>query len=302
MALGGNALLNKGETPTFETQLKNATRTAKHLLGTLANRDKRIVITHGNGPQVGNEYLRSEYASREVPRLPLYIMNAETQALIGSILELAFMKELERIGINRKVTTVVTHVVVNGRDSAFRKPTKPVGPFYTKNQLKRELANERFSYAKFGAKYRRIVPSPKPISIVELNEIKTLMHEGYIVLCCGGGGVPVSKEGSSLKGSNAVIDKDATTRLLANSIGATEMVILTNVDKLYLDYPKMKQPVSRMAASELERKINRFEAGTMRPKLEACVEFVRKSRKIAKIGDLFDADRVVHGKAGTIIY
>ncbi len=295
IALGGNALLQRGEKPTFAVQLRNAQKTAKHLARALKSYGSGFVITHGNGPQVGDEFLRNLYASKEIPKLPLSILNAETQALIGSIIELSLSRELK----STDISTVITHTLVDKNDKAFAKPTKPIGPFYTKAQLDEELRKESFKYIKANGAYRRVVPSPKPLRILEIGAIKELLKSGHGVICCGGGGVPIFRSGSNYVGAEAVIDKDRTTELLATQIKAERMVILTNVDYVYTDYKRKKGGLAEIEAGKLRKMLGSFEEGTMRPKLEACISFIEHGGKSAVIGSLFDADNVISGRGGT---
>ena len=298
IALGGNALLLKGERSTFKVQMRNAEMASKKLAGALSKLDYGFVLTHGNGPQVGNELLRNFYAQGRVPRLPLSILNAETQAFIGSMIELALNKELKRLGSRKTVSTVITHVAVNRNDKAFSNPTKPVGPFYTEKELERQLKIERFKYVRTGGSYRRVVASPKPLEILEINTIRRLLKDGYGVICCGGGGVPVFKSKGRYTGADAVIDKDRTTALLASKIGAKKMIILTDVDYVHDD---RKKPIHKIKAKELKKTIGDFEQGTMRPKLEACISFIENGGKVARIGNLSNAESVINGKRCTEI-
>ena len=283
--------MNKGEEPTFGVQSKNAARAA-HTLAPLLAQDRRFLITHGNGPQVGEELLRNKYALGHVPSLPMHILNAETQALIGSIFETALLEEFRKMGVSKGVSTIVTHVLVDKDDPGFKRPTKPVGPFYTKKQLEGELKKEGFEYAKFGGEYRRVVASPKPLEILELEAIKQAAERG-IVICCGGGGIPILK-GIGFHSGRAVIDKDLTSALLAYSVGASELTILSNVD--HINDPKTGKPIRRTTAKELKKRLGEFEEGTMQPKVEACINFIDgKKGRIARVGNLFK----VTEKAGT---
>lgn len=298
MALGGNALLRKGEKPSFEVQMRNARRAAKSIAKVMAERKgTAFAITHGNGPQVGDELLRNIYSKQRLPALPLYILNAETQATIGSILEQTLHEELKKLGAKRKICVIETHVAVRGNDTAFRNPTKPVGPFYSKAELESELKKKRFDFVKVGGSYRRVVPSPQPVEILELDAIESLLKSGYDVISCGGGGIPMVRNGKGYSGADAVIDKDLTAELLASSIKAKEMVILTDVD--YVHMPGSAEKVGSIKAKELERILNEFEDGTMKPKITACLRFVKKNRKTARIGNLFKLDKVITGESGT---
>ncbi len=300
VALGGNALLDFGQKPTFEVQYRNALRMARNMRPLLAKKETSIIITHGNGPQVGDELLRNKFAKKEIPELPLPALNAETQALIGTILELALKHELARMKVDRAVVALLTHVVVDRSDDAFTKPTKPVGPFYTRAQLESELRKEHFSFVKGKNGYRRVVASPRPLRIVEIEPIRELVDRKAVVIAAGGGGIPVVGKNGSYKGIDAVIDKDLTAQLLANSLDADVLVILTNVNGVYRDH-NMKHQIRRIKARELEEMLDEFEEGTMLPKLLACARFVEKGGKKAYIGSLFKLDAILAGKSGTEI-
>ena len=297
IALGGNALLQRGEKPSFSVQLKNARKTAKSIAGRLA-KEQAFVITHGNGPQVGNELLRNIYARKKLPQMPLRIVNAETQAIIGSILQSTIASELRKIGSEKRICTVLTHVLVDRKDKAFENPTKPIGPFYSKKELQEQLKIEKFDYVREGSSYRRVVASPNPIKIIEIDQVRELVKDGFGVICCGGGGIPIFDDWN---GANAVIDKDRTTQRLANSINAKRMAILTNVDCVYNDYGKRQSPMKRMDAASIGKALEEFEEGTMRPKLEACADFIMKGGKSAYIGNLFSLGSILAGDSGTMI-
>jgi carbamate kinase len=301
VALGGNALLQRGETPSFAVQLQNVQRTAAHLGKVFAKAKGGFAITHGNGPQVGDEFLRNLYAGKKVSRLPLAALNGETQALIGSMLELSVGKELRRLGSRKEVSAMLTHVLVSKGDAAFSRPTKQIGPFYPKKELIAEEKKEGFGYVRAGAGFRRVVPSPAPLGILEIKEIKSLLKGGNGVVCCGGGGIPVFRSGAGYSYANAVIDKDRTTQLLANSLGAKRMVILMDTDYVYRDAANKKHPIRKARAEELEEIVNTFEEGTMRPKVEACLKFLENGGERAQIGSLWDFERVMEGRSGTDI-
>lgn len=298
LAIGGNALLDFGEKPTFDVQYRNAMRLARGLGPLLKRKELRIVITHGNGPQVGDELIRNKFAERKIPSLPLHVLAAETQALIGTILEAAIRQELSRIGATKEVAVVLTHVCVKRSDKAFKNPTKPVGPFYTKEQLDEALRSGRFDFARERGHYRRVVASPEPLKILELDAIKELMKK-EIVVAAGGGGIPVIEDGGAFRGVDAVIDKDATSQLLANELKADTLAILTNVDCVYFDFDGRKRPIRRIRAWKLKGSLDEFEEGTIRPKLSACIKFVESGGKAAYIGDLFKLKEMLAGKSGT---
>jgi carbamate kinase len=266
IALGGNAL--GGGTAAEQLQSLRATCAAiKPLVG-----DGEVVITHGNGPQVGNELLRQERAADEVPPLPLYLAVAQTQAEIGAMIE------TELTGaVGRPVACLLTHVHVDADDEAFTRPTKPIGPFYSEQQaeaLEQERGWQLVEDA--GRGYRRVVPSPRPLEIVELTSIQALLAAGAIAVACGGGGIPVVNRNGYLKGVDAVIDKDRASALLAQRVGADRLVILTEVPCIYRRYRKSNQePIRELSAAEAESLLPELPEGSMRPKLEAAVAFAR---------------------------
>jgi carbamate kinase len=298
IALGGNALLNPSGKQSFSTESNNMDRIAKDIA--LLSKKYNIVITHGNGSQVGDELMRNEHAKKFVPQLPLYLLNAETQAQIGSVIETSLRNSLAKLKIKKDVCVVLSHVVVESNDAAFKSPTKQVGPFYTKSELQAELKLDKFDYIKVGNSYRRVVASPKPKGIVELNSIKLLCKTG-IVVTCGGGGIPTVK-GKGLRKLNAVIDKDLTTQLLANLLGVDVMLILTNADYVYSDYKSKKNPIKSTSAKLLKTRIGSFEQGTMKPKIEACINFVENGGKAAYIGNIFKIHDILNESTGTKIY
>jgi carbamate kinase len=301
VALGGNALLDFGEKPTFNVQHRNAVRAARGLVPLLKRENTGIVITHGNGPQVGDEFLRGEFAKKEIPILPLHALVAETQAFIGTMLELAIRQELLRINPNREVIMLLTHVTVNSKDGAFRNPSKPIGPFYTKAQLEAELKRESFSFVEVRNRYRKVVASPNPLKIIEIDAIKKSIKEGAVVIAGGGGGIPVVLSNGIYKGMDAVIDKDLTTERIASSLKADTLAILTNVDYVYMDYKSKTGPIKRIETSRLKPLLDKFEAGTIKPKLQACINFIEHGGNAAYIGNLFKLESILSNKSGTKI-
>ena len=230
IALGGNALLDPSAAQSFRNEGRSIDRVCRSI-ARLAKKN-RVIITHGNGSQVGDELVRNERAKAFVPKMPLYLLNAETQASIGSMLETSLRNSLNSLRVKRDVSVVFSHVLVDRNDPAFKKPTKPVGPLYTERGLKAELRISKFHYIKVGSRYRRVVASPKPKRILELRAIEECSKAG-IVIACGGGGIPVVNRDNDIHGVNAVIDKDRATQLLASSLNADRMVILTNVDYVH---------------------------------------------------------------------
>jgi len=298
IALGGNALLNPSAAQSFRGEGRSIDRVSRSI-ALLAKRH-RIIITHGNGSQVGDELVRNERAKSFVPKMPLYLLNAETQASIGSMLETSLMNSLNVLGVRKSVSVIFSHVLVDRNDPAFKKPTKPVGPLYTGKELREELKIDKFHYIKVGSRYRRVVASPKPKRILELKSIEEC-SKGGIVIACGGGGIPVVDRNGGIYGVNAVIDKDRATQLLASSLNASRMVILTNVDYVYSS-SKNHVAIKRISAKELKSRIGEFEDGTIRPKLEACVNFIENGGKGAVIGNVFKLGSIMQNRSGTHIF
>jgi carbamate kinase len=293
VALGGNALTRPGERGTAAEQLANL-RAALPALEPLL--DDRLVVTHGNGPQVGNELLRQERAAEEAPPLPLYLAVAQTQAEIGALIA----SELRPLA-PRPVVCVVTHVVVDPRDAAFSRPTKPVGPFYSAERA-RTLERERgwTLVEDAGRGFRRVVPSPRPLEIVELDAIASLLKAKTIAIACGGGGIPVASRDGLLRGIDAVIDKDRASALLATRLRAKRLVILTDVPALYRDFGSREQDeVRSLTAAEADGLLPELAEGSMRPKVEAAIEFVRAGRGDAVITSAAALGDALAGRAGT---
>lgn len=301
IALGGNSVLEEGEKPTFKTQFSHVSRAAAGIARMLSKRSVGLVITHGNGPQVGDELLRNEIAKGVVPKLPLSSLNAETQAFIGSMIEVALRNALDKRGLKADVAVLLTHAVVDVNDPAFRNPSKPIGPFYTGEELKKELRLEKFDYIAEKGRYRKVVASPIPKKIEELDAISKLVDAGKVVVAGGGGGVPVYRKSGVLAEANAVIDKDYEARIIANGIGARELVILTDVDYVYADFPRNKRGIKKVRAAYIKRALNGFEKGTMGPKIKACIDFIDNGGERAHIGNLFKLDEIMNGTSGTLI-
>ncbi len=301
IALGGNALLDPKQKQSFSKENRNIDIVSGHIARFCKNNDYKIVITHGNGSQVGDELMRNEHSKKYVPKLPLYVINAETQALIGTVIETSLRNSLSLLKVNKEVCVILAHVLVDEKDPAFKKPSKQVGTFYTQRELDEELKFRTFNYVKSDYGYRMVVASPRPKRILETGTIIS-EAENSIVVTCGGGGVPTIKRKGLLYGVDAVIDKDLTTQSLANSISAETMVILTNVDYVYENFGRRKGIIKDIRAKSLRKIIKRFENGTIRPKLEACMNFVQNGGKEAYIGNVFKLDLILKGKSGTKIY
>jgi carbamate kinase len=297
VALGGNALMRPGERGTAAEQRANL-REACAALRPLLD-EPRLVVTHGNGPQVGNALLRQERAAAEAPPLPLYLAVAQTQAEIGALIE----SELAPVA-GRPVVCLLTHVLVAENDPAFEEPTKPVGPFYDESKA-RELEAERGWRVVHdaGRGWRRVVPSPTPLEVVELDAIRTLLDSGTIVVACGGGGIPATARGEHLAGIDAVIDKDRASALLARGLDAGQLVILTEVPAVYSAFGTDRQEELReLSPDEAAALAPELAAGSMRPKVEASVEFVRASGREALITSPGALAEALEGRSGTRIH
>jgi len=303
LALGGNMLLRKGESGTFEAQLENAKRVAKQI-AVLILKGYRVIITHGNGPQVGNILIQQEKGKDDVPAMPLDVCVAESQGEIGYMLQRALSAELMRRRVNRPVATVVTQVLVDERDKAFKRPTKPIGPFYLKEEAERLSKKSDYLFKEdAGRGYRKVVPSPKPKEILEKDAIKKMVNGGVIVIASGGGGIPVVKKNGKFRGVEAVIDKDLAAAVLAEEVGADMLLILTDVKAAYLNYGKPGQTeVRKMKVKYAEKylKEGHFSPGSMGPKVQAGIEFAKNGGKTIITSPEFLID-AIRGNAGTLI-
>jgi carbamate kinase len=269
VALGGNALMRPGERGTAAEQLTNLRRAVAALQPLLS--EPGLVITHGNGPQVGNELLRQERAADEAPPLPLWLAVAQTQAEIGALIA----AELRPVLNGKEPACILTHVRVAADDPAFDRPTKPIGPFYAADQaqaLERERGWLLVSDANRG--YRRVVPSPEPLEIVELEVIRRLAETGVVAIACGGGGIPVVRRGGRLAGVDAVIDKDRASALLARGLEADRLLILTEVAAVYRNFGERGQEeLLELSATDAESLLPQLPEGSMRPKVESALAF-----------------------------
>ena len=294
IALGGNALIRAGERGTAAEELANLRRTCSALEPLLD--EAPIIVTHGNGPQVGNELLRHERAADEVPPLPLYLAVAQTQAEIGALIE----AELAPVA-GRPVVCLLTHVRVDPGDPAFAEPTKPIGPFYAEARA-RELERDRGwqIVADAGRGWRRVVPSPAPLEVVELDAIRALLTSGAIVVACGGGGIPVTRRNGRLKGVDAVIDKDRASALLGIQLEASRLVVLTDVAAVRRGFGTSdEEDVRELRPDEAELLAPQLAAGSMRPKVEAAASFVRATGGEVLITSPEALADALAGRAGT---
>lgn len=304
IALGGNAL---GNTP--EEQLKLVKNTAKSIVDLVAD-GHQVIVAHGNGPQVGTINLAMEYSANNgagTPSMPFPECGAMSQGYIGYHLQQAIEAELEDRKIDKKVATIITQVEVAADDPGFAHPTKPIGSFYDKEKADKIAMEKGYTFVEdAGRGYRRVVPSPIPIKIVELDIIKSLVNQGHIVIACGGGGIPVIKKAVGYEGVAAVIDKDRSSAKLALDLGADLLVILTAVEKVCINFNKPdQQALTSLTLKEAEKYIleEQFAKGSMLPKVEACMNYVRENNNggTALITSLEKAKEALHGETGTII-
>jgi carbamate kinase len=305
VALGGNALARENKPGTYDEMVRNVKLVSKQMMK-LIDLGHQLVITHGNGPQVGN--LAIQQASTEVvPALPLHMLGSMTQGEIGYILQRELGNTLRGVGSKRQVASIITQTLVEPNDPAFRQPTKPIGPFYGDKETE-ALREEGFDIRKVGTgskPYRRVVPSPEPKSIVEAGVIGKLLTVGVIVIAGGGGGIPVVKvDDGRLTGIDAVIDKDLSAEKMAEGIRADVLMILTNVDKVRLNFgTKRERELSELTITQARKwaKEGMFPQGSMGPKVEACVRFVEWGHRPAIITSLEKALAALEGKSGTRI-
>ena len=304
IAIGGNSLIRAGQSGSVKEQIENANTTCRHL-AKLVEQGHKIVITHGNGPQVGAQLIRSEMASQQVYQLPLDSCDASTQGELGYVLQNAMRTALRQQGIKTPVMTILTQVVVDELDLAFANPSKPVGPFYSREvaeQKKNELGWQVIEDAARG--YRRLVPSPNPLEIVELDVIRCCLSQGFVVIAAGGGGIPVVEKRGAYCGVEAVVDKDQTSALLANELSLETFITSTDTDKVYLNYKKPNQValdhISLLQAEHYLRE-GHFLSGSMGPKIQAAIDFLSRGGReviVTRPELIFEA---VNGAAGTRI-
>jgi carbamate kinase len=304
IALGGNALLRRGAEDTFEEMYRSA-RTAAERVADIAGSGWEVVVTHGNGPQVGRILLQQESAVGWVHPMPLDVCGAESQGQIGYLLQVTIGDVFFERGMERPVSTVLTLTRVRPDDPAFQNPTKPVGPFYEEHEAKR-LAEERGWTMAPDAKggWRRVVPSPSPYSIVEAPIVRQLVADGVIVIAAGGGGVPVIEDGPRLIGVEGVVDKDHAASILARDVEASVLLVLTDVPGVYRDFGSddavLMERLSRQQALEM-LEAGAFGEGSMGPKVRAAVDFLETGGKRAIIADLDQAAAALEGSAGTTL-
>lgn len=304
IAVGGNSLIRAGEKGTGVEQLANARRTASAIVGLIRD-GYQLVVTHGNGPQVGAQLLRSERAADQVPGQTLDVCGAASQGEIGYLLAQSLQDELAAAALSVPVVSLVTQSIVSAADPAMKHPTKPIGPFYSRAQAEERQRLLGWAIVEDAARgYRRVVPSPEPTEIVELDVIRALVGQGVLVVACGGGGIPVIRENSNLRGVEAVIDKDRASALLASELGVDIFAISTDTDYVYLDYKKPTQrALTRVTAPELEEHYHagHFPPGNMGPKVESALQFLKAGGREVVITSYDLLRQAIAGRGGTHI-
>ena len=311
IALGGNAILQKDQIGTHEEQQENIKKTAKSIASIVMgkHRYKVSAITHGNGPQVGNILLQQEFA-KNIPNLPMHTVIAMTQGQIGYMLQQALQNEFLKLKKNKRVVSLITQTLVSKNDPKFGKTsaTKPIGPFLTESEAKklRDKTGHIIKKVKpTGEKtWRRVVASPKPLKIIELDTLKEFIDDSCLPIVGGGGGIPVIKSGSSFEGIDCVVDKDHVGALIAKSIGASVLLILTDVDKVKLNYGKPNESDLDTMTVKTAKKLlkeGQFLEGSMKPKIQAQIDFLESGGEMGIITSLDSALAALKGKAGTII-
>jgi carbamate kinase len=303
VALGGNAILQPGQVGTFEEQLFNIDG-AMRRIAQLAQDGWRVVLTHGNGPQVGNLLIQNALAAKTVAPMPMDVCGAMSQGQIGYMAAQTLANHLRKRRLEVPVVTIVTQVAVDPADPAFANPSKPVGPFYSEAVAKKMMLEEGTAMREdAGRGWRRVVPSPEPREIVELEAVRDLLDGGCLVVCAGGGGVPVARSRGALSGIDAVIDKDLAAALLARELGADALLILTDVPQAYIGYGTPEQEaLSRVSVSQMRAyaAAGHFKAGSMGPKVEACLRFAGAGGE-SVIASLTEVGPAMAGRAGTHI-
>lgn len=304
IAVGGNSLIRAGQRGATAEQFTNAQTTAECIAG-IVERGYKLVVTHGNGPQVGAQLLRSEAGSSQTYTLPLDVCVAMTQGEIGFILQNAIQQSFSKRDIKHAVVTLLTQVIVDKNDPAFLRPTKPIGPFYSKEVANKKRSELGWSIIEDAARgYRRVVASPTPKGIVELDVIKECLERDIVVIAIGGGGIPVILEDGQVRGIEAVIDKDRASALLAAKLDIEHFIVSTDVPEVYINFKKSNQTALRelkitKAKQFLSEK--QFSEGSMKPKIEAAIDFLTAGGKLVTITDPAHLLRAIEGKAGTRI-
>jgi len=305
LAFGGNAIIQRGQSGNIHTQFSNTRRVLEGVVG-LVSRGAGLIIVHGNGPQVGNELVRSEMASQEVPELPLGVLVADTEGGMGYMIQQCLQNVLWRHRIKKPVVTILTQVVFDRSDPRLANPTKPVGRFFSEQEARRLQREKQWTMIEdAGRGWRLVVPSPRPVRIVEHNTIDMLVKQGIIVIAGGGGGIPiVVEENGDFEGQDVVIDKDFTASLIGLDVGADTLIIATDIRKVALNFNSPNQRyLSRMTVAEAEKFLREghFLEGSMGPKIEASIQFLRGGGKRVIITSPGRISPALRGETGTIL-
>ncbi|MDH3628548.1 MAG: carbamate kinase [Acidobacteriota bacterium] len=304
IAMGGHAFMTGKEAGTIDEHVRHADQICEYLMS-LVERDFHMVVTHGNGPQVGNLLLQNEMSRGDVPEMPLDVLVAMTEGSLGYVLQQSLLNQLRSRNLRRYVVTMVTQVRVDAEDPAFDAPTKPIGPFLPESDARRREAEHGWIIREDpqGRGWRRLVPSPQPRRVIQRDMIRGAARDGHIVVACGGGGIPiVSGPGESYHGIEAVVDKDLTSSVLATNIGADLLIILTAVPQVYVNFGKPDQrALSAITLAEIEQLMaeGHFPAGSMGPKIQAVIDFLRNGGKRALITDPATLPKAIDGRGGS---
>ena len=305
IAFGGNAILPENQRGLQSEQMKNAQRAACLMIH-VVKKGYDLIIVHGNGPQVGNLLIQQEEAINKIPPFSLEICDAMTEGSMGYMLERAIINELRKNSLDKEVATLITQVVVDNEDPAFDNPTKPIGPFYTKYRAQMLSRQKKWKMIEdAGRGYRKVVPSPKPIDVVPKRVIRDMVHSGKIVIAAGGGGIPIIIDGNGLfQGIEAVIDKDHAASLIASEVKADLFIILTNVDRVYLNYGKPdEKPIDAMSLDQAQAYLDQgqFPPGSMGPKIQAAIDYIRHGGKEVLITSANHLKAALINRSGTKI-
>jgi carbamate kinase len=305
IAFGGNAILANNQRGLQSEQLKNAKKAAR-LMVHVVKKGYDLIIVHGNGPQVGNLLIQMEEAVTKIPPFSLEVCDAMTEGSMGFMLEKSIINELRKNSLDKEVATLITQVVVDRKDPAFENPTKPIGPFYTKYRAQQLTRQKKWTMIEdAGRGYRKVVPSPKPIDVVPKRIIRDLVRSGKIVIASGGGGIPIIINGRGLfEGVEAVIDKDYAASLIAREVKADLFIILTNVERVYLNFGKSdEEPIAVMTVKQAEEYLSQgqFPEGSMGPKIDAAVEYIKGGGKETLITSANQLKAALINRSGTKI-
>lgn len=306
IALGGNAIIPAEGDGTIEEQ-RTVTQETMKQVAALVKEGRKVILTHGNGPIVGNIIERNDAVSDRIPPMPIDVCGADSQGGIGYMIQQILGNQLGGMGIDREIVSLISQVRVDGSDDAFQNPTKPIGPFYSDREKDRIVKEKNWVMKEDveGRGFRRVVPSPTPLEIIEAGVISKLLEMDVIVIAVGGGGIPVVRDNHTLRGVEAVIDKDRAASVLAENIGADRLIILTNVDYVYADYGRESQKaLKNISAGELRKRYSNYEfpAGSMGPKVRAALDFIEGGGKSAVIANVTDLLKACRSEKGTTIY